>query len=109
MVEISTVGISQLSTNFIIYARTLVKRSYLVGVAIFLTFLSLASAWLPAPIQRELDGWFSLIRCTAVACFFVATFLAWNEEHTARHEASAGRAIKTDCGTDELGVCVANC
>ena len=102
MAEISTVRISQLSTNFIIYIRALVKRSYLTGVAIFLTFLSFASAWLSAPMQRELDGWFSWSRCTAAACFFVATFLAWNEEHLARQEASAAMAIKT--GIDELGV-----
>ena len=100
--EISTVRISQLSTNFIIYIRAVVKRSYLAGVAIFLMFLSFASAWLSAPMQRELDGWFSWSRCTAAACFFVATFLAWNEEHTARQEASAAIAIKT--GIDELGV-----
>ena len=104
MVEISTVRISQLSTNFIIYIRAVVRRSYLAGVAIFLTFLSFASAWLSAPIQRELDGWFSWSRCTAVACFFVATFLAWNEEHTACQEASAGMAIKTDWGIGESGV-----
>ena len=53
-------------------------------------------------MQRELDGWFSWSHCTAAACFFVATFLAWNEEHTARQEASAATAIKT--GIDELGV-----
>ncbi len=100
--EISTARISQLSTNFIIYIRAVVKRSYLAGVAIFLTFLSFASAWLSAPIQRELGSWFSWSRCTAAACFFVATFLAWNEEHLARQEASAAMAIKT--GIDELGV-----
>jgi hypothetical protein len=104
MVEISTVRISQLSLNFIIYIRAVVKRSYLAGVAIFLTFLSFASAWLSAPLQGELDGWFSWSRWTAVACFFVATFLAWNEEHTARQEASADMAIKTDRGIDESGV-----
>jgi len=104
MVEISTVRISQLSTNFIIYTRAVVKRPYLAGVAIFLTFLSFASAWLSAPVQRELDGWFSWSRCTAVACFFVATFLAWNEEHTACQEASAGMAIKTDWSIGESGV-----
>src|SRR5260370_30803659 len=102
MAEISTVRISQLSTNFIIYIRAVVKRSYLAGVAIFLTFLSFASAWLSAPIQGELDGWFSLSRCTAAACFFVATFLAWNEEHLAREEASAAMAMNT--GNDEAGV-----
>ncbi len=102
MAEISAVRISQLSTNFIIYIRAVVKRSYLAGVAVFLTFLSFASAWLSAPVQRELDGWFSWSRCTAAACFFVATFLAWNEEHTARQEANAAIAIKT--GIDELGV-----
>ncbi len=102
MAEISAVRISQLSTNFIIYIRAVVRRSYLAGVAIFLTFLSFASAWLSAPIQRELGGWFSWSRCTAAACFFVATFLAWNEEHLARQEASAAMAIKT--GIDELGV-----
>ena len=102
MAEISMVRISQLSTNFIIYIRAVVKRSYLAGVAVFLTFLSFASAWLSAPVQRELDGWFSWSRCTAAACFFVATFLAWNEEHTARQEANAAIAIKT--GIDELGV-----
>ena len=96
--------ISQLSTNFIIYTRAVVKRSYLASVAIFLTFLSFASAWLSAPIQRELDSWFSWSRCTAVACLFVATFLAWNEEHTACQEASAGMAIKTDWGIGESGV-----
>ncbi len=104
MAEISMVRISPLSTNFIIYIRAVVKRSYLAGVAIFLTFLSFASAWLSAPIQRELGGWFSWSRCTAAACFFVATFLAWNEEHTALQEASPGMAIKRDLGSDELGV-----
>jgi hypothetical protein len=102
MAEISTVRISQLSTNFIIYIRAVVKRSYLAGLAIFLTFLSFASAWLSAPIQRELDGWFGWSRCTAAACFFVATFLAWNEEHVARQEASAAIAMKT--GNEEAGV-----
>jgi hypothetical protein len=53
-------------------------------------------------MQRELDGWFSWSRCTAAACFFVATFLAWNEEHLASQEASAANAIKT--GIDESGV-----
>src|SRR5258708_868878 len=81
MVEISIVRISQLSTNFIIYISAVVKRSYFAGVAIFLTFLSFASAWLSAPVQRELDGWFGWSRCTAAACFFVATFLVLNEEH----------------------------
>ena len=100
--EISTARISQLSTNFIIYIRAVVRRSYLAGVAIFLTFLSFASAWLSAPIQRELGGWYSWSRCTAAACFFVATFLAWNEEHLARQEANAAMVITT--GIDELGV-----
>ena len=35
MAQISTVRISQLSTNFIIYIRAVVKRSYLAGVAVF--------------------------------------------------------------------------
>jgi hypothetical protein len=102
--EISTMRISQLSTNFIIYIRAVAERSYLAGVAIFLTFLSFASAWLSAPAQRQLDGWFSCSLFTAFACFFVATFFAWNEEHTARQEASADMAIKTDRGIDESGV-----
>ena len=101
MVEISMERIQQLSTSFIIFIRAVVKRSYLAGVAVFLTFLSFASAWLSAPMQRELDGWFIWSRCTAAACFFVATFLAWNEEYKARQEASAAIAIKT--GIDELG------
>ncbi len=102
MAQISMMRISQLSTNFIIYIRAVVRRSYLAGVAAFLTFLSFASAWLSAPVQRELASWVSWSRCTAAACFFVATFLAWNEEHLARQEASAAMAIKT--GIDELGV-----
>src|SRR5260370_34575566 len=78
MAEISMVRISPLSTNFIIYIRAVVKRSYLAGVAVFLTFLSFASAWLSAPVQRELDGWFSLSRCPAAARFLFAPFLPSN-------------------------------
>lgn len=95
MVEVSTAQISQLSTNIIVYIRAVLKRSYLAGVAMFLTLLSLA------PVQHELDGWFSWSRFIAVACFFAATFLAWNEEHTTRQEASASMAIKTNWGIGE--------
>jgi hypothetical protein len=100
-VEIPTVLISQLGANFIIYIQALWKHLYLAGAAIFFTFLSFAT-WILAPVQPELDGWFILSGCATVACFFVLTFLVWNEEHSAREEAS-GLAIKGNWKIDEVG------
>lgn len=100
-VEISTEQISQLGANFIIYIQELWKHIYLAIAVVFFTFLSFIT-WIMAPVEPELDGWFILSGCAAGVCFFVLTFLVWNEEHAAREEAS-GLAIRKNWKVDELG------
>ena len=100
-VELPTELISQLGANFILYIQELWKHLYLACAAIFLTFLSFA-AWILAPVEPELDGWFILSVSATVACFFALTFLVWNEEHKA-HEEASGLAIRKNWKIDELG------
>jgi hypothetical protein len=88
--------------RFVQYVCAVGKHFYLVGAATLLTLAPFVELILPSRFQpfylthiKPGVGW---SHWTALICFFVATFLAWNSERDAREEAerSTPEALKQD-------------